>query len=612
MSRQHRSKKKSRLQFRRLRITSSKEWQRGLGFESLESKTLLAADVYTDQSDYPPGATAIVRATGYQLGETVEFEVNHINEMGTVIELGGEGHEPWFVTDGGPNDQDGVVDGNILTDWYVNPDDSLNESFRLTAIGQNSGDAATWTFTDSDNTEPQRTTLWPPADLSFDDVILDPNANLEFADLDGNGQLDIISFGCVMRVYFAIDGEYVEDILGQLDSCGGPLAYGIGDFEIEVVDSDGDGDLDIYATNQDLLYVWKNESEGLIAPNGFDHAGFRPLFFRGHHPIGAGDFNDDQIVDLVVADLDQGLLGPSLGIRFIAETVFEDQVVLPTRGFLALPFLDVIRDIEVLDANTDGLPDIMVVGSNFSLQETFIVTYVNSGGGPFERSTVRIPGDTCVFESPDTCYTRQIETGDVNGDQFPDLVVQVNGELQVWYSMSPDDRATIDEGTDFDTNILHVADVNSDGRDDIIAKNSTNGNIVWFASRTTRGEFAPRQLLQESGQGPTVGDDFPQRPISVVDIDDDDINEVLTLETVVFEDELGESVTGGIIIATEYTSPSIPGDVNGDDTVDFTDFLILSENFGRNDNVAFEEGDLNGNGQVDFADFLILSENFGD
>ena len=54
----------------------------------------------------------------------------------------------------------------------------------------------------------------------------------------------------------------------------------------------------------------------------------------------------------------------------------------------------------------------------------------------------------------------------------------------------------------------------------------------------------------------------------------------------------------------------ILGDVNGDGLVDFSDFLILSGNFGKED-VAPDSGDLDGDRAVGFGDFLILSQNFG-
>ena len=54
----------------------------------------------------------------------------------------------------------------------------------------------------------------------------------------------------------------------------------------------------------------------------------------------------------------------------------------------------------------------------------------------------------------------------------------------------------------------------------------------------------------------------------------------------------------------------LPGDVDGDGSVAFADFLILSANFGTMVD-AGTGGDLDGDGSVAFADFLILSDNFG-
>jgi hypothetical protein len=64
-------------------------------------------------------------------------------------------------------------------------------------------------------------------------------------------------------------------------------------------------------------------------------------------------------------------------------------------------------------------------------------------------------------------------------------------------------------------------------------------------------------------------------------------------------------------------SPLIQGDVNLDGAVDFTDFLVLSDNFQteRPDRTkppkTYSQGDLNGNGAVQFSDFTILASNYG-
>jgi hypothetical protein len=55
---------------------------------------------------------------------------------------------------------------------------------------------------------------------------------------------------------------------------------------------------------------------------------------------------------------------------------------------------------------------------------------------------------------------------------------------------------------------------------------------------------------------------------------------------------------------------TLAGDVDGDGSVAFADFLILSNAFGTmvDPNTS---GDLDGDGSVAFSDFLILSNNFG-
>lgn len=55
----------------------------------------------------------------------------------------------------------------------------------------------------------------------------------------------------------------------------------------------------------------------------------------------------------------------------------------------------------------------------------------------------------------------------------------------------------------------------------------------------------------------------------------------------------------------------LPGDADGNGAVDFADFLVLSQNFGRADDVAFADGDFDADGEIDFSDFLLLSSNFG-
>lgn len=64
----------------------------------------------------------------------------------------------------------------------------------------------------------------------------------------------------------------------------------------------------------------------------------------------------------------------------------------------------------------------------------------------------------------------------------------------------------------------------------------------------------------------------------------------------------------GISVVT--VTPRVIGDVNGDNTVNFSDLLALAQHYGQS-NVAWDSGDFNYDGSVGFADLLALAQNYG-
>lgn len=54
----------------------------------------------------------------------------------------------------------------------------------------------------------------------------------------------------------------------------------------------------------------------------------------------------------------------------------------------------------------------------------------------------------------------------------------------------------------------------------------------------------------------------------------------------------------------------LAGDLDGDGSVAFSDFLLLSNNFGG-EGLSYGDGDIDCDGTIAFADFLVLSNNFG-
>ncbi|WP_170611033.1 DUF11 domain-containing protein [Ruegeria arenilitoris] len=112
--------------------------------------------VTTDQLDYLPDDWAEITIWNTEVGGTVALQVQHLdagadgifNTADDVIDAGptddpaddGTGplgnsadHELIYVTDGGYGDADGIANGIIVYDWYVNPDDSIEEWFLVSA-----------------------------------------------------------------------------------------------------------------------------------------------------------------------------------------------------------------------------------------------------------------------------------------------------------------------------------------------------------------------------------------------------------------------------------------------------------------------------------------------
>ncbi len=118
--------------------------------------------------------------------------------------------------------------------------------------------------------------------------------------------------------------------------------------------------------------------------------------------------------------------------------------------------------------------------------------------------------------------------------------------------------------------------------------------------------MAPGVLVNADGAelNPNEFTDF------VYEIPDDVENFILRIEAFsTFPNEVLGIDNIRIFTGEEVEVPALIGDIDGDGSVAFADFLILSNNFGMAGGAA--EGDIDGDGQIAFADFLALSTNFG-
>lgn len=192
------------------------------------------AVVQTDKYDYQPGETAVITGAGFRPLENVIVQVVHSNGLNT-----GAGHAPFAIV--------AAADGRISTTWYVDPDDSEDSIFRLTATGSDTGLIATSTFTDSlvtvvDDLGPDDPTSGAQTDLnslSIDDGNL-PTAlgitwnwdDTDFGNSGGNtgdacALVDTDQDGFANYAFCVqVDGNSAVQVGNSLYSCGDDLSGG--------------------------------------------------------------------------------------------------------------------------------------------------------------------------------------------------------------------------------------------------------------------------------------------------------------------------------------------------------------------------------------------------
>jgi len=309
-----------------------------------------------------------------------------------------------------------------------------------------------------------------------------PTASVAIADVNGDGKPDI----AVVNSCWAVSNDCgtVSILLGNGDGTfQTPASYSTGasgPTSVTLADVNGDGNPDLMVTNicpysnycpESIVSVLLGNGDGTFQPaTTYNSGGFYSL------SLAVADVNSDGKPDLLVSnyfhfptgDDTDGVVAVLLGN---GDGTFQSAIPYDSGGYTAL-------SVAVADVNGDGKPDLLVTNecafyyTNYCPRGT-VGVLLGNGDGSFQTA---VPYGSGGFA------TNAVAVADVNGDSNPDLVVsnqcsddrcQSNGTVGVLLGNGDGTfQPAMSYGPGGNTTAsLAVADVNGDGKPDILVAN---------------------------------------------------------------------------------------------------------------------------------------------
>ncbi len=240
--------------------------------------------------------------------------------------------------------------------------------------------------------------------------ILDYTRGLALGDVDGDGDLDILTANYIgSSTFAALDRLYLNDGSGAFTDSNAQLPPNGGETRaVAAGDVDGDGDLDALVLRSSL----GGGPERLLLNDGAggfsDASGQLPAVSGYSAAVALGDVDGDGDLDALVGDYGEDRLYLNDGSGVFADATVQVPAVLDATQALALGDVDGDGDLDALLGNGTGS-----IGQPKRL-------YVNDGSGVFTDATAQLP---LLLDS-----TIALALGDVDGDGDLDALIGNYGQ----------------------------------------------------------------------------------------------------------------------------------------------------------------------------------------